>query len=417
MKYVRGTVNPELSIVMPCLNEMETLAACIRKAHSYLERSGVNGEVVIGDNGSTDGSREIATSLGARVIDIPIRGYGAALYGAIAAARGRYCIMGDSDDSYDFENLDGFVQKLREGYDVVIGNRFTGGIKPGAMPWKNRYIGNPILSFIGKLFFHANVGDFHCGIRGFSKSAFQILDLRTTGMEFASEMVIKAKLSGLKMTEVPTILSPDGRTRPPHLLPYRDGWRHLRFMLLFSPNWLFLYPGIAMMLAGLTVGGLLLGQPIYIDNIRLGLDTLVYCCTFAIAGFQAILFSLLSRMYAIHEGLYPQTARDRIYGRLITLERGLVAGAGILLLGLATALYAVWDWKQHAFGNLDTERIARVVLPSSVAISLGIEIILFSFLLSTFGLKARPYSAMAEETERTHAGNTKGPEDYLHSPE
>jgi glycosyltransferase involved in cell wall biosynthesis len=401
----------ELSIVMPCLNEAETLATCIRKAQSYLDRSGVSGEIVIGDNGSKDGSQQIATNLGARVIPVPIRGYGAALYGAITAARGRYCIMGDSDDSYDFEKLDAFVDKLRHGYDLVMGNRFQGGIMPGAMPWKNRYIGNPILSTIGKILFRAEVGDFHCGLRGFSKSAFQQMDLRTTGMEFASEMVIKARLMGLKMTEVPTTLSPDGRTRPPHLLPYRDGWRHLRFMLLFSPNWLFLYPGMVAMLAGLAVGGLLLGRSIHINSIRLGLDTLVYCSTFVVVGFQAILFSLLSRMYAIQEGLYPKTARDRKYGQLITLERGLVIGAAILLAGLIAALYAVWEWKQHAFGLLETERIARIVIPSSVALSLGIEIILFSFLLSTFGLKVRPYAAMVEEIERAHASDAGSTEE------
>jgi glycosyltransferase involved in cell wall biosynthesis len=391
----------ELSIVMPCLNEAETLATCIRKAQSYLRRSGVSGEIVVGDNGSTDGSQEIASRLGARVIPVPIRGYGAALYGAITAARGRYCIMGDSDDSYDFESLDAFVEKLRAGYDVVMGNRFLGGIRPGAMPWKNRYIGNPILSTIGKILFRAGVGDFHCGLRGFAKSAFQTMDLRTTGMEFASEMVIKARLMGLKMTEVPTVLSPDGRSRPPHLLPYRDGWRHLRFMLLFSPNWLFLYPGMALMLVGLAVGGLLLGQPIHINTIRLGLDTHIYCSTCVVAGFQAILFSLLSRFYAIREGLYPETARDRKLGQLITLERGLVSGAAILLTGLAAALYAVWHWKQHAFGDLDTEHIARIVIPSSVAISLGIEIILFSLLLSTFSLNVRPYTAMVKEIEQS----------------
>jgi glycosyltransferase involved in cell wall biosynthesis len=402
----------ELSIVMPCLNEAETLATCIRKAQSYLDRSGVSGEIVVGDNGSTDGSQQIAASLGARVIHVPIRGYGAALYGAISAAQGRYCIMGDADDSYDFENLDAFVDKLRQGYDLVMGNRFQGGILPGAMPWKNRYIGNPILSTIGKILFHAEVDDFHCGLRGFSKSAFQRMDLRTTGMEFASEMVIKSKLMGMKMTEVPTTLSPDGRSRPPHLLPYRDGWRHLRFMLLFSPNWLFLYPGMVAMLVGLAVGGLLLGQPIHINSIRLGLDTLVYCSTFVVVGFQAILFSLLSRMYAIQEGLYPKTARDRKYGQLITLERGLVIGAAILLAGLIAALYAVWEWKQHAFGLLETERIARIVIPSSVALSLGIEIILFSFLLSTFGLKVRPYAAMVEEIERAHA-NGAGDKDGI----
>jgi len=389
----------ELTIVMPCLNEAETLASCIRKAQSYLRRSGVRGEIVIGDNGSTDGSQRIAAELGARVIAIPIRGYGAALYGAITAARGRYCIMGDSDDSYDFSNLDGFLEKLREGHDLVMGNRFKGGIRQGAMPWKNRYIGNPVLSTVGKVLFQAEAGDFHCGIRGFSKSAFVAMDLRTTGMEFASEMVIKARLMGMKVTEVPTILSPDGRSRPPHLLPYRDGWRHLRFMLLFSPNWLFLYPGFAMMLTGLIVGSLILGRPIQLNRVRLGLDTLFYCSTFVVAGFQAILFSLLSRAYAIQEGLYPKTSGDRRIGGQITLERGLVAGAAIGAAGLIAAFYAVWEWKRHAFGNLDTEHIARIVLPSSVAISLGIEIILFSFLLSTFSLNIRPYTAMVEAIE------------------
>lgn len=391
----------ELSIVMPCLNEAETLELCIRKAQSYLIWSKVSGEIVVGDNGSTDGSQEIAARLGVRVIPVPIRGYGAALYGAVTAAHGRYCIMGDADDSYDFEDLDAFVEKLRAGYDVVMGNRFQGGIRPGAMPWKNRYIGNPILSTIGKILFRAGVGDFHCGLRGFTKSAFQKMDLRTTGMEFASEMVIKAKLMGLKMTEVPTTLSRDGRSRPPHLLPYRDGWRHLRFMLLFSPNWLFLYPGIVLMLIGLAAGGLLLGQPIHVSSARLGLDTLIYCSTCVVVGFQAILFSLLSRVYAIREGLYPDTARDHTLFRRITMEHGLVIGAGILLAGLVATLYAVWNWKQHAFGDLDIERIARIVIPSSVAISLGIEIMLFSLLLSTFSLNVRPYTAMVEEIEQS----------------
>jgi glycosyltransferase involved in cell wall biosynthesis len=389
----------ELSIIMPCLNEAETLAICIRKAQRYLLQSGVSGEIVVGDNGSTDGSQSIAANLGARVVDIPIRGYGAALYGAIAAARGRYCIMGDADDSYDFEHLDGFLEKLREGYDVVMGNRFKGGIEKGAMPWKNRYIGNPILSTIGKVLFHAQVGDFHCGLRGFRRDAFLLMDMRTTGMEFASEMVIKAKLLGLKMTEVPTTLRRDGRSRPPHLLPYRDGWRHLRFMLLFSPGWLFLYPGLATMVLGAVVGGMILARPIHLNQVQLGLDTLIYCSTILVVGFQAVLFWLLSRTYALQEGLYPETAAGHEFARHITLERGLGAGATMLLAGLAAAFYAVWQWKEHAFGMLDIEQIARIAIPSSIAISLGMEVVLFSLLLSTFGLNARPYTAMVEEIE------------------
>ncbi len=391
----------ELSIVMPCLNEAETLAACIVKAQSYLSRSGVSGEIVIGDNGSTDGSQQIAARMGARVVNIPIRGYGAALYGAITAARGRYCIMGDSDLSYDFEELDGFVEKLREGYEVVMGNRFKGGIRPGAMPWKNRYIGNPLLSSIGRMLFHPDAGDFHCGIRGFSKAAFQQMDLRTTGMEFASEMVIKAKLMRLKMTEVPTTLSKDGRNRPPHLLPYRDGWRHLRFMLLFSPAWLFLYPGLLLMLASALVGGAILARPIHLNRVQLGLDTVVYCSTFLVAGFQSVLFWFLSRMYALQAGLYPETEGDHKFARLITLERGLVAGALLMLAGVATAFFALWQWKLTGFGDLDLGHMARIVIPSSLAISLGMEITLFSFLLSTFGLNVRPYTEMAEKIEQT----------------
>ena len=257
----------ELTIVMPCLNEAETLEKCIVKARSFLERSGISGEVVIGDNGSTDGSIGIARRCGARVVDIPIRGYGAALNGAIIASRGKYCVMGDSDDSYDFSNLDLFVKELRAGADLVMGNRFLGGIEPGAMPWKNRYIGNPVLSGVGRFLFRAPAKDFHCGLRAFSRDAFLRMDLRTTGMEFASEMVIKATLMGMKIVEVPTTLSPDGRSRPPHLRPYRDGWRHLRFMLLFSPDWLFLYPGLVLMFAGLLLGAKLLASPVYINGV------------------------------------------------------------------------------------------------------------------------------------------------------
>ncbi len=382
----------ELSIIMPCLNEAETLETCIRKAQGYLQRSGVQGEIVIGDNGSTDGSQEIATRCGARVIAIPLRGYGAALYGATQAARGKYCIMGDSDDSYDFTNLDGFLQKLREGYDLVMGNRFSGEIKPGAMPWKNRYIGNPILSAIGKVLFRAPMEDFHCGIRGYSKEAFQRMDLHTTGMEYASEMVIKATLMRMKTAEVPTTLSPDGRSRPPHLRPYRDGWRHLRFMLLFSPNWLFLYPGLALILVGLAGGGLLMFEPITVHGVRLGIDTLVYCGSFIVVGFQAVLFSMLSRIYAVQEGLYPKRNFERSPFGKVTMEGGLIVGFLVFLAGLAAAIFALVSWSQHGFGALETEHIARLVIPSSIGMSLGIEIILSSFLMSTLELGVRHHA-------------------------
>jgi len=382
----------ELSIIMPCLNEAETLATCIGKAKQYLERSGVAGEIVVGDNGSTDGSQDIALRNGARVFKIPLKGYGAALYGASLAARGRYIVMADSDDSYDFSNLDPFLNQLRQGYDLVMGNRFKGGIRPEAMPWKNRYIGNPILSAIGKVFFRCPASDFHCGIRGYSKDAFMRMDLHTTGMEFASEMVIKATMMRMKICEVPTVLSPDGRSRPPHLLPWRDGWRHLRFMLLFSPNWLFLYPGLLLMLVGLAGTIFLsLGQ-VRIQHVHFSIDTLIYCAFIIITGFQSVLFAVLSRVYAIQERLYPA---GRLYNRLfrhINLERGLVGGILVVLGGLASAVYAVLEWRRNGFGPLNIEHTSRIVIPSGLAITLGMEAILFSFFLSTLGMNVRQHS-------------------------
>ena len=385
----------ELSIIMPCLNEAETLEACIRKARGYLNHSGVVGEVVIGDNGSTDGSQDIALRCGARVVSVPLRGYGAALYGATLAAHGTYIVMGDSDDSYNFSSLGPFVEKLRQGYDLVMGNRFAGGIKPGAMPWKNRYIGNPVLSAVGKMFFHCPAGDFHCGLRGYSREAFTRMDLRTTGMEFASEMVIKATLMRMKITEVPTTLSRDGRSRPPHLRPYSDGWRHLRFMLLFSPNWLFLIPGLVLMLAGLAASARLLLSPIRIHQVQLGLDTLICSAFIIIAGFQSVLFAVLSRVYAVQEHLYPGGRFYRLILRHLGLERGLVAGAILALGGIGTMLYAIFEWRQANFGPLNIEHIARIVVPSGLMFTLGIETILFSFFLSTLGMTVRHHPAQS----------------------
>ncbi len=379
----------ELSIIMPCLNEAETLAGCIQKAQSYLRRSGVIGEIVIGDNGSTDGSQQIATDLGARVIAIAARGYGAALFGAISAAEGRYCIMGDSDLSYDFENLDGFVEKLREGYDLVMGNRFKGGIQPGAMPWKNRYIGNPILSTIGKVLFRTDAGDFHCGIRGFSKGAFYQMDLRTTGMEFASEMVIKAKLMGLKITEVPATLSPDGRSRPPHLLPYRDGWRHLRFMLMHSPRWLFLYPGFFMILLGLAGCAWLLPGPRVVHGIGFDVHTLLYAFVSVLMGFQLVAFAVFTKVFVISEGLLPEDPRLNRAFRYITLETGLVAGGLLVALGICGSIFAISGWAKESFGALDAEHTLRIVMPSVFSLTLGVQIICSSFFLSILGLRRK----------------------------
>ena len=384
----------ELTIVMPCLNEAETLGQCITKARSFLDRSGISGEIVIGDNGSTDGSIEIARRHGARVVNIPIRGYGAALYGAVSSASGKYCVMADSDDSYNFSKLDAFVRELRAGADLVMGNRFLGGIEPGAMPWKNRYIGNPILSGIGRLLFRAPTRDFHCGLRAFSRDAFLRMDLRTTGMEFASEMVIKATLMGMKIVEVPATLSPDGRSRPPHLRPYRDGWRHLRFMLLFSPDWLFLYPGLVLMCAGLLLGAKLLTSPVYIKGVSLSLDTLIYSVTMIEVGFQAILFALLSRAYAVQEGLFPKSSKPTLLDNIFKLERGIILGSVLIVIGFLLFLYVFSIWESANFGPIDIPKVTPIVIGSSISLSLGFEIILSSFLLSMLKLNVRATSTM-----------------------
>ncbi|HMK90213.1 MAG TPA: glycosyltransferase family 2 protein [Methylocystis sp.] len=379
----------ELSIVMPCLDEAATLATCIAKARRFLDRAGIAGEVVVGDNGSTDGSREIAQREGARLVDVSIRGYGAALYGAIAASRGQYCIMADADDSYDFERLELFVQSLRAGADLVMGNRFAGGIAEGAMPWKNRYIGNPALSGLGRFLFASPAKDFHCGLRAFSRDAFLRMDLRTTGMEFASEMVIKASLLNMKIVEVPTTLSRDGRSRPPHLRPFRDGWRHLRFMLLFSPNWLFLYPGLLLMTAGAALGGALLAHPVQVMGATLSIDTLIYCASMIEIGFQAVLFALLSRAYAIQEGLFPNPVKPSLFNRAFTLERGIILGAALLLLGFSLLIVAFRSWQNVNFGALDVQRVTPLVVSSSLFLSLGFEVTLSSFLLSMLQLNVR----------------------------
>ncbi|HEV2722568.1 MAG TPA: glycosyltransferase family 2 protein, partial [Thermoanaerobaculia bacterium] len=279
----------ELSIVMPCLNEAETIEVCVAKARRFLDTSGIDGEVVVADNGSRDASREIAGRAGARVVDVGERGYGSALQGGIAAARGRYVIMGDADDSYDFSALAAFVEKLRGGADLVMGDRFAGGVLPGAMPPLHRWLGNPVLSGIGRLFFRSPVRDFHCGLRGFSKAAYERMELRTTGMEFASEMVVKATLLGMRVDEVPIVLHPDGRSHPPHLRSWRDGWRHLRFLLLYSPRWLFLYPGFVLMLLGAVVAGWLLPRPRTLGGVTFDVQTLLYAGMAIVIGFQAVL--------------------------------------------------------------------------------------------------------------------------------
>jgi glycosyltransferase involved in cell wall biosynthesis len=379
----------EVSVVMPCLNEAETLGTCIEKARRALRELDVAGEIVVADNGSTDGSQAIATRMGARVVPVDVKGYGSALMGGIAAARGTFIIMGDADDSYDFTDLRPFVAKLREGYDLVMGNRFTGGIKPGAMSPLHRYLGNPVLTGIGRLLFRSPCGDFHCGLRGFSKAAVMTLDLRTTGMEFASEMVVKATLHKMRITEVPTTLSPDGRSRSPHLRSWRDGWRHLRFLLLYSPRWLFLYPGVLLMLLGLIAGLWLLPGPRAIGRVTFDVQTLLYAAVSVVIGFQAVVFAVFTKIFAISEGLLPEDPRLNKAFRFITLETGLVVGTTLLLIGLAGSLYAVGAWGVRSFGPLDASKTLRIIIPAVTSLTLGGQIVLSSFFLSVLGLRRR----------------------------
>lgn len=379
----------EVSVVMPCLNEAATLASCIQAAQRCLRDLGVCGEVVIADNGSTDGSPQIAAECGARVVVVAEKGYGSALMAGITAARGRYIIMGDADMSYDFGAMQPFIERLRDGDELVMGNRFRGGIAPGAMPNLHRYLGNPVLSGLGRLFFGSPCGDFHCGLRGFSKSAIEGLDLRTTGMEFASEMIVKATLAGLRIGEVPTTLSPDGRNRPPHLRSWRDGWRHLRFLLLFSPRWLFLYPGAFLMTGGIALGLWLLPGPRRMFGATFDIHTLLYAAMAVVVGFQAVSFALFTKVFAIMEGLMPANARLDALFRRITLETGLIFGALLLLIGSAASLAALGFWRQREFGPLEPSQTLRLVIPAVTAFTLGCQIILSSFFLSVLGLKRR----------------------------
>jgi glycosyltransferase involved in cell wall biosynthesis len=381
--------NFELTILMPCLNEAETIGICISKAKNYLEQKRINGEILIADNGSTDGSTEIANNLGARVVEIKERGYGAALIGGIDAARGTYVIMGDADDSYDFENLDEFVDNLRKGYDLVMGNRFRGGVKPGAMPFLHQYLGNPILSFLGRTFFRNSIGDYHCGLRGFNKISIQKIDLKTTGMEFATEMVVKAAINHLKIIEVPTTLSPDGRTRKPHLRTWRDGWRHLRFMLMYAPNWLFLYPGILLMAICLVIGIRLLTGPIFVGGIGLDVHTLVVSQLGFIIGYQAVNYYVFSKIIAIKQGLIPDDDKVKHLFSIFNLERGLLIGFLLFIIGLVMFVLMIVNWGASSFGSINVEDGMRIIIPSSLFIAIGIQTILSSFLLSQIGLDTK----------------------------
>jgi glycosyltransferase involved in cell wall biosynthesis len=378
---------PELTILMPCLNEAATVAACVGEARGFLERAGIDGEVLVADNGSSDGSAPLAAAAGARVIGVAQRGYGAALRAGLAAARGRYVIMGDADASYDFGRLEAFVEKLRAGYLLVMGNRFAGGILPGAMPALHRYLGNPLLSFVGRLFFRARVGDFHCGLRGFDRDAALALELSSPGMEFASELVVKAALACWHIAEVPTTLAPDGRGRAAHLRSWRDGWRHLRLLLLFSPRWLFLYPGVALLAAGLAMVATLYFSPLHIRGAGLDIHSMLYTAAAALLGLQLCLFALFARVAAQSAGLLPrQPLLERLLGAL-TLERGLAAGLAMALIGFLWSASAFLAWRETGFGALDPRVVMRDTIPASTLMVGGMEVVLASFLLSVLRLK------------------------------
>ena len=395
-------VSTELTFLMPCLNEAETLGVCISHAQDFLARSGVDGEILVADNGSSDGSQAIARAAGARVVDVPERGYGSALLAGIRAAAGTYVIMGDADDSYDFSDPGAFVDALRGGADLVMGDRFAGGIAPGAMPPLHRYVGNPVLSFIGQLFFHATIHDFHCGLRGFQRSAILGLDLQATGMEFASEMVVKATLAHLTVTEVPTTLRPDGRSRPPHLRTWRDGWRHLRFLLLYSPRWLFLYPGLALMVLAAVVGVAVEVATVRILSATLGVDTIVIASAAFVIGLQSVLFAVFTKIYGISQGFLPRDERvDRFRDR-ISLEKGLAVGTVLALLGAAGLVAAILTWRDARFGPLDTVNALHIVVPSATLLVVGFQVTLASLFVGILEIgRVRDPPPAGELAQRT----------------
>jgi glycosyltransferase involved in cell wall biosynthesis len=382
----------ELTIIMPCLNEAETVGICVQKANSWMQQAGVNGEVVIADNGSSDASQALARAAGARVVNVEEEGYGSALMGGIAAARSKYVIMGDADDSYDFSQLTPFLIKLRQGYDLVQGCRLPAGggtVSRGAMPLSHRWLGNPMFSFLARRWFHAPVHDIYCGLRGFTKSLFQRLDQRCTGMEFATEMIIKASLNKERIAEVPITLHPDGRkTRRPHIKTIRDGWRTLRFFLLCSPRWLFLMPGLALMVLG-GIGYAIALPGMTLNGVTFDAHTLLFASLAVLCGYQAVVFAVLTKMFAVTEGLLPPDPRLEKAFRYITLETGLAAGAIALVAGFTLLFAAVLIWKAHGWGRLDYSQVMRVVIPGATLTALGFQTVLCSFFMSILGMKRR----------------------------
>lgn len=379
----------ELTILMPCLNEVRTLGVCIQKARQFLDHYQVAGEVVVADNGSTDGSVALAEQFNARVVRVPIRGYGAALAAGIEAAAGKFVIMGDSDDSYDFSALMPFVEKLREGYDLVMGNRFRGGIAPGAMPLSHRYFGNPVLSAVGRTFFNSRTcGDYYCGLRGFRKEAIQKLDLQSLGMEFALEMLIKAGMNGLRVTEVPTTLSPDGRDRAPHLRSYRDGWRSLRLYLLMSPRWFFAIPGMTLLVIGGLVTGFLALGPQRVMGVKFDYHTLIYATAAIILGYQSLLFAAFAKLMAVETGLHPPVTKLWFLEKRSTFERLVAIGFGLCLAGIGLGIFATWDWSETGFGDLDASRTIRPVIFSILFLVIGGQTVLAGCFLGIINLLA-----------------------------
>ncbi len=374
---------------MPCLNEARTLPACIKRAQLFLKEEGILGEVIVADNGSTDGSIEIAQKLGARVVPVPVRGYGAALATGIEAAGGKYVIMGDSDESYDFSALSPFVEKLREGYDLVMGNRFRGGIAPGAMPPMHRYFGNPLLTAVGRLFFSCKEsGDFYCGLRGFRKDAIKALELQSRGMEFALEMVIKSQMHGLRITEVPTTLSPDGRDRTPHLRRYRDGWRSLRFYLLMSPRWFFGIPGLVLMVGGAVVSALLLFGPVKVMSVTFDYHTLLYSTAAILLGYQSILLFVFAKLMAVETGLHPLRTKFWFLEQRRTLEQCVVGGVALMFVGVLLGLFATRQWELTGFGSLQPETTIRFAICSVLFLLLGGQTLLAGFYFGLINLVA-----------------------------
>ncbi len=373
----------ELSIVMPCLNEAETIGNCIRQAVNFIKMNNINGEIVVANNNSTDNSAEIAISEGARVVDVEGRGYGSALIGGIKSAKGKYIIMADSDGSHDIENLKPFVDKLHEGYELVVGNRFKGGIEKDAMSFLHRYIGNPILSGLGRIFFHSKIKDFHCGLRAFTKEAFDEMNLRASGMEFASEMIVKATLKNLKITEVPTKMLPAGRSGPAHLNTFKDGWRHLRFLLLFSPRWLFLYPGIFLIIFGLALSIWLLPGP----RLNLDIHTMLYASALIIIGIQGVSFAILTKVFAVQEKLLPEHKRLNKLLKYATLEKGIFLGFVIFMIGLGGVIISLLLVERGWFANMSISSSMRIVIISSTLLITGFQIIFSSFFYSILKLK------------------------------